>query len=332
MILAFILGIGLLMLLYILLLLLLSVIGIVLFIIGTIKLIKIIRNKKHYAKNKKILFLSLSIIVIVAGIFLQLPLLRTAHEFVLKTNLNNAIYIETGTTVYWEEEKVDSYHTFFFNNRKYVSFDQFSFDIEKDEPVANIKYDVTEKRKKWESTSLGRILGFWKGEVIYTVKNSNDFSLLAVGGHDPASTLLKLFCDADLRHEKSQFYRDRDNYDSFISKTYDTFHHPDGYEIVVRPLSKIDYNVLNNIRFSYRDENIDISRKKKYQYINIFDISHDKVMKIFRKDFLVDNDTIYKYEIKDAYNYRGTPLDNEQISYIYSLVDLSWEPLDTVEK
>jgi hypothetical protein len=321
MILAAILGVGLITLLFILFLIILSVIGIVLFIISTIKLIKTAINNKQYEKKKKILFLSLSIIGIVAGVSLQFPLLISANKTVAKANLSDSIYIDTGTTIYWEKERVDSYHPFVYNNRRYVHFDTFHYEIEEDEPVANIKDESTETNKKKKNSLFYRIMGYSKGKVVYTIKNCNDFSLLAVGGHDPTSAYSILFCDADLRREKSAFYKDSDNFDSFISRTYDTFNHPKGYEIAVRPLSKIDYDALKNIEFSYGDENIDISRKKKYQYINIFEVSHDKVVKIWRKSLLVDDDIIYKFNIKDAYKYRGIPLDNEQISYIYSLLE-----------
>jgi hypothetical protein len=76
-----------------------------------------------------------------------------------------------------------------------------------------------------------------------------------------------------------------------------------------------------DIKFSENDKTIEIDRKKSYEYINIFVISHDKVMKKEKNDFLIDNDAIYTYKMLNADIFKVTPLSDEQISYIFSLLE-----------
>jgi hypothetical protein len=317
--------------LLVLIILILLIVGILVQFTGFIMLLVAIIKKKYNNPYRRKLLVVLSIIGIIGGFILQLPF----GGMLLLTNLKSSenkseVYIETNTLIYWQGDiQYELHYPFEYNNRTYEHFLSFPTGTEKGVPVANIYRTPREKDKKekpwmrlWRFT-WNRILGdeLSKGEVIFTVKNCDDFSLLDVGGHNPNSTSFNLYCDVNLITEKRIYYGASDNYDTFISRTYETVRHPKGYEIAVRPLSENDYTMLKDIKFSENDKTIDISIKKSYEYINIFVISHDKVMKKEKNNFLIDNDIIYTYKIADADIFRVTPLSDEQMSHVFSLLE-----------
>jgi hypothetical protein len=317
--------------LLVLVLVILLVVGVLVQFIGIIMLLIAIIKKKYNNPYRRKLLVVLSIIGIMGGLLLQLPfggmLLLTSFK---NSDIDSKVYIETNTFIYWEgDTQYELHYPFVYNNRTYKHFLSTPTGTEKGAPVANIYHTPKEKDKKekpwmrlWQFT-WNRILGDKpsKGEVIFTVKNCDDFSLLSVGGHNPNSTSFNLFCDANLITEKRIYYGTGDNYDSFISRTYETVRHSKGYEIAVRPLSENDYTMFKDIQFSENDNTIDISRKKSYEYVNIFVISKDNIMKKQNNSFLIDNDTIYTYKTVGADTFHATPLSDEQIAYIFSLLE-----------
>jgi hypothetical protein len=282
-----------------------------------VTLIVSVKKKKYKNPNRKRQLFKLSIIGIIIGFLLQIPL--CGGLLLLAKNKNsddNKEYIETGTLIYWEPRKGGWDKTFIYNDRTYKKFRDY-FGMEKDEPIANINQRPTEKKETlWNRLLNPLLVGFLllgEEEVIYTVKNCDDLSLLAVG------TLV--YCDAELEGEKLAYYNNWEkNYDPFISRTYEDADHPLEYE-TVRPISESDYNMLIKIAFIENDETIALSKKNHHEYIHIFRASHDKVKGVWKTTFLVDNDIIYKFKRLDAHGYRATPLSDEQIAIIFSLLE-----------
>jgi energy-coupling factor transporter transmembrane protein EcfT len=284
--------------------------GVPIFIFSIIFLINSIKRKINKTK-KYVLRLVLSIIGICIGIIFIFPIFvytSAIHSFFS----NDKEIVETGTNIYWEEkDKITDFTRFYYNDRLYEEFHlSMNFYAEADKAIANIH--TKDKGFIDSKLSINR--------NIYIIKNCNDFSLLA-DSKKPSQN--SLYCDVEYFNEKKNYYENMDNYNYFISKTNKSFNYVKEYEIISRPLSETDLSFLENIKYGYSDNYIEIPEKKNYEYINYFGINIDGVAQIFFRDFLVDGEIIY-YKIgrgSSSNKMRVVKIDDEYKNKIWALLE-----------
>ena len=289
--------------------------GIPILIASIILLIIGITRKIKKTKKYKLQFILSIIGIIVSGIFMY-PIF--GYMSLIKGFFTHPVEeenIDTGTIIYWEtSDKGVLYGKIFnYNGRVYRECTDFgiTFRAGADEAVANIHH----KRQY----SIGKYLGIYREETIYTVKNCNDLSLLA-SEKNPSTH--SLYCDVDFHAEKKEYYENRDNYDYFISKTKKHFVIRTGNEeIVSRPLSEADFSFLEKIKYGYSDDYIKIPRKGTYEHINIFGKSLDGIGQRLFNDFLVDGNIIYSIVSNHGEEYFVVELNDEYKNIIASLLE-----------
>lgn len=263
----------------------LFVAGILIIIAGLVFLIIGIKRKIGKTKKYGLQFILASVGIIVGILFLYPIFWYTAFvkDFLLLGEEEN---VDTGTIIYWQTDKdIEQYNKSFeffnYNGRIYREFENnFILWAAGDEAIANIQ---NETQYPWD-----RYLG--RNRTIYTIKNCNDFSLLAFSSK-PSTSIL--YCDVDFLTDKKEYYGNRDNYEYFISKTTKQFPNMNGNEIISRSISRDDLSILENIEYGYADGYIEIPKDKEYQYINIFGKSKDGVGQRLFNDFLADGDILY---------------------------------------
>jgi hypothetical protein len=286
----------------------LFVIGLVILFINIVILIIVkVKKRRNNTKNLR-LPLILATVGISAGFLMQLPYLGISLLLkIADSKSEKEEIIDTGVYIYWEKDKdVDSDKYFVYNNRIYVMLTRAPASyMEVNEPIANIKDNEADK-----------------GGIIYTIKGCDDFSLLIV-----KKLVSYIYCDVNLRHEKYQYFNNIENYDLFITRTYKNFGNKEGYEITSRPITKNDYDILNELKFSYSDDYIKIPRETKnktadYEYITIYGNSHDGIeKKRWYASFLVYNNNIYAYTTYESENFYATKLADEKETFILSLLE-----------
>jgi hypothetical protein len=122
--------------------------------------------------------------------------------------------------------------------------------------------------------------------------------------------------------EKSEYYENNDNYDLFISNVHKHPRHSKGQEKKRSHLSKDEYDKLDKSKYDHEEDNILVPLNfGNYEYINIWGISQDGIMKKEYEDYLVDNKIIYKYGGWGSDKLMVTRLSDENINYIWSLFD-----------
>lgn len=244
--------------------------------------IKKIRKKMAFSK----IILCFSIIGVVFGICLfSIPSIYIIHlrEGHLKSNSKN---IKTNTTIKWQDDFGNNY--FLFNNKEYRFFGvegtQNSKSIEIEKPIANIipkNYNIMRP--------LNILFGADPKETIYTIKNTDD-GILTTGGEN--SIYFLLYCDVNILDEKKIFYSDLNNYLFYFSRQ------KFGDENNCQLIENKNYESIKEI-YNYKGEEINIE-DKEYNYINIFGISHDKLLHKYILEIIIDGNTLYRVKYRSS--------------------------------
>lgn len=283
------------------------------FLISTISLtVTIIKAKKS---KLKILPLVLSIVGVIIGSALTVPvffMISVSREADKKTASS---YIDTGTVTYWENEKLYE-KEFILNDRRY-KYLLNNGHLALNEPLANIDT----KKKENEKPGLWRkIIGPSYGEIVYSLKDNDDYTLLAVGGHK--YNCFDLFCDVEFFTERKEYYDNDNNFDFYITKVANKRIDMEEFKILARPVQREEYFELNDeFRFNYSVDYNVVSDENEYEHINLFKISKDGIIKIPGSSVILDNDKIYDSTYESYQKIRVYEFSKERTDYILSLLE-----------
>jgi len=281
----------------------LSSIGRGLFIINIIILISvlIIRKLKNTRKYKLLFILP------IIGIFFGFILMLSSHSIISYREDNplpgNRNAVNKDTMICWETEDDN---LFYYNDREYQKFFiDNNFNAKTDKRLTHIYH-------KNESII---------DAAIFSVKNCTDLSLLSTSQFSTYKGK-GLYCDTDLIEEKEKYYKNRDNYNYFIARD-DYFDNDDLSKY--NPLSRNDFDILENIKYDYNDNWFILSYKetvpvREFERIFIVGKSLDGVGTKLFKEFIVDNDKIYFELIYSRDGRKVVELEEEYQKLILSLL------------